>query len=151
MDQQDYFILWSVYLCAAFVLVLASIFFTSFLWRFLKEPIVIVVVILLFYPTIIDPEKAQYAPAIAVMAVDFVMHVGEHEIVLADKLFYIIKMTLIGYFIFALFIRWPIEFFVRKWWRNRQQKEEYYYQNNINDQDNDVEQQNTQLQASERL
>lgn len=146
MDQQDYFILWSVYLCAAFVLLLASIFFTGFLWRFLKEPIVIIVAILLFYPIVIDPGKSQYAPAIAVMAVDFLMHVGDHQVAIANDLFYKIEIVLIVYFVFAIFIRWPVETAIRKWWQNRLKK-----QQETNNQKDDFEQNNTDLQANEKL
>lgn len=145
MDQQDYFILWSVYLCAAFVLLLASIFFTGFLWRFLKEPIVIIVAILLFYPILIDPEKGQYAPAIAVMAMDFLMHVGDHQVEIANDLFYKIEMVLIAYFIFAIFIRWPVEIVVRKWWQSRRKKRQEDHAQE------DVMQQDVTLQANEKL
>ncbi|AZS51907.1 hypothetical protein DM558_14530 [Entomomonas moraniae] len=145
MDQQDYFILWSVYLCAAFVLLLASIFFTGFLWRFLKEPIVIIVAILLFYPILIDPEKGQYAPAIAVMAMDFLMHVGDHQVEIANDLFYKIEMVLIAYFIFAIFIRSPVEIVARKWWQSRRKKSQEDHA------PEDVMQQDVTLQANEKL
>lgn len=52
-------------------IVVSQYLFTSFLWRLIKEPIVLVITILLFSPTLINPEPAQYAPAIAVMAMDF--------------------------------------------------------------------------------
>lgn len=121
MYQQDYFILWSVYAMAAFILLLASIFFTSFLWRCIKEPIVLVIAILLFSPTLIDPAQGQYAPAIAVMAMDFLMQVGEHEVDIANELFYRIEIVLAIYFAFIIFIRWPLEYFFRKWWKSHQE------------------------------
>lgn len=146
MDQQDYFILWSVYLCAALILLLASVFFTNFLWRFLKEPIVIIIAILLFYPILIDPDKNQYAPAIAVMAMDFLMHVGDHQIAIANDLFYKIEIVLIAYFVFAIFIRWPVEVVVRKWWSNHRKKEQQE-----SSQNDDFEQSHSDLHASEKL
>lgn len=148
MDQQDYFILWSVYVSAAFVLLLASIFFTGFLWRFIKEPIVLAIVILLFYPIVIDPSKGQYAPAIAVMAIDFLMHVGDHQLEIANELFYAIEITLVVYFIFAIFIRWPIEFAFRRWWVKRKKQRKDVSQNH---QEDDIEQENMILHANEKL
>lgn len=124
MSQQDYFILWSVYSIAAVIALLASIFFTGFLWRILKEPVVIVVAILLFYPFLIDAEKAQYAPAIAVMAIDFLMGVGDNQSIIINQLVYFIEMALAVYFIFAIFVRWPIETVFRKWYRNRKQQKQ---------------------------
>ena len=124
MSQQDYFILWSIYSVTAVILLLASIFFTGFLWRIIKEPIVIIVAILLFYPIIIDPEKAQYAPAISVMAIDFLMGVGDHQVAIINQLVYCIEMALVVYFIFAIFIRWPIEIVFRKWYKNRKAQKE---------------------------
>lgn len=115
MNQQDYFILWSVYCVAAFILLLASIFFTNFLWRFLKEPIVLVVAILLFSPTLIDPINNQYAPSIAVMAMDFLLAVGHHDIEIANNLTYQIEVALAVYFVFIICVRWPIEYVFKKW------------------------------------
>lgn len=114
MNQQDYFILWSVYCVAAFILLLASIFFTNFLWRFLKEPIVLVVAILLFSPTLIDPINNQYAPSIAVMAMDFLLTVGHHDIEIANNLTYQIEVALAVYFVFIICVRWPIEYVFKK-------------------------------------
>lgn len=128
MCPQDYFILWSIYSVSAVVLLLASIFFTNFLWRIIKEPIVIIVAILLFYPILIDADKTQYAPAIAVMAIDFLMKVGKHETIIINQLVYIIEMVLVGYFIFAIFIRWPAEVAFRKWYRNRKAKQQLQVQ-----------------------
>lgn len=119
MSQQDYFVLWSIYSIAAVILLLASIFFTNFLWRIIKEPIVIVVAILLFYPILIDPEKSQYAPAISVMAIDFLMGVGANQITIINQLTYCIEVVLVSYFVFAIFIRWPIETIFRKWYTNK--------------------------------
>lgn len=124
MNPQDYFILWSIYCIAAVILLLASIFFTGFLWRFIKEPIVLVVAIILFSPTLIAPEQNQYAPAIAVMAMDFLMHVGEHDVSLASQLLYRIEVALAIYFFFAICIRWPVEYSFRKWWKKRQQNKQ---------------------------
>lgn len=119
MNQQDYYILWAVYVTAAIILLFACFFFTNFLWRWLKEPIGLMVAIILFSPTLIAPEQNQYAPSIAVLAMDFLMHMGDHVADIANELLYRIEIALAIYFIFAIFIRWPIEYGVGKWWRNR--------------------------------
>lgn len=151
MNQQDYFILWSVYAAAAFVLLLASIFFTSFLWRFIKEPIILVIAILLFSPTLINPEQSQYAPAIAVMAMDFLMQVGDHQIAIANELLYRVEIALAVYFIFAIFIRWPIEHGLRKWQQKRLEKKQQQDNTMVDMVSDEAFERNPNLQASEKL
>lgn len=151
MNQQDYFILWSVYAVAAFVLLLASIFFTSFLWRFIKEPIVLIVAILLFSPTLINPEQSQYAPAIAVMAMDFLMQVGDHQIAIANELLYRVQVALAIYFIFAIFIRWPMEYGFRKWQQKRLEAKQQRESAKVDMADDEFYEHNPSLQASEKL
>lgn len=148
MNQQDYFILWSIYAVAAFILLLASIFFTSFLWRLIKEPIVLVIAILLFSPTLINPEPAQYAPAIAVMAMDFLMQVGDHQVAIANELLYRVEIALAIYFIFAIFIRWPLEYGFRKWQQKRQSNKELVNTASVDD---EMQESQSSLQAEEKL
>lgn len=114
MNQQDYFILWSIYCIAAIVLLFASFFFTNFLWRWLKEPVVLIVAVVLFSPILIDPAYGQYAPAIAVLAMDILMQVGDHIAEILNMLAYRIVVVLACYFAFAIFIRWPIEIAFRR-------------------------------------
>lgn len=97
-------------------------FFTNFLWRFLKEPIVLIVAILLFSPTLIDPSHNQYAPAIAVMAMDFLWDIGSHDVAIANELTYRVEVTLAIYFMFIICIRWPVEYAFKRWWVKRKAK-----------------------------
>lgn len=151
MNQQDYFILWSVYCIAAFILLLASIFFTGFLWRFLKEPIVLIVAILLFSPTLIDSAHNQYAPSIAVMAMDFLWDIGSHDVAIANKLTYHIEIALAVYFIFIICIRWPVEYAFKKWWAKRKAKKTASSPSQTSVMDEQVLQNEVELQANERI
>lgn len=152
MSQQDYFILWSVYCVAAFILLLASIFFTNFLWRFLKEPIVLIVAILLFSPTLVDATHSQYAPAIAVMAMDFLWDIGSHDVTIANELTYRIEVALAIYFIFIICVRWPIEYAFNKWRAGRKAKKntQIASQDSMVDEQFAMQSENV-LQAKERI
>ena len=50
---------------------------TRWMWRYLREPLVVIVAVLLFTPTLIDPAKDVYA-AIAVSALDLMFKVGSN-------------------------------------------------------------------------
>lgn len=45
---------------------------TGWMWRWLREPLRLIVFILLFTPTPVDPQNDLYAPAIAITALDVV-------------------------------------------------------------------------------
>ena len=45
------------------------------MWRWLREPLRILMAVLLFSPTIIDPVKEKFAPAVAIAALDLAFKV----------------------------------------------------------------------------
>ncbi len=76
MSENDYLLAWYIYLGAAALGYLAGWQLTSGLWRWLREPIRLAGVILLFTPTLVDPEHGRYAPAVAIVALDVVFGAG---------------------------------------------------------------------------
>jgi hypothetical protein len=51
---------------------------TRWMWRWLREPLRLLVAVLLFSPTIIDPVKEKVAPALAITALDLLFKVGNN-------------------------------------------------------------------------
>ncbi|EXF93968.1 MFS transporter [Pseudomonas fluorescens HK44] len=108
MTENDYLIAWGLYAFAALGCLLVWMRLTRWMWRWLREPLRLLVVVLLFSPTIIDPVKEKFAPAIAITALDLLFKVGNNIWrAISDLVMY--SMIVFGiYLIFAL-IRFPIE------------------------------------------
>ncbi|MBN0210613.1 MFS transporter, partial [Pseudomonas aeruginosa] len=78
MNEQDYLIAWGAYAIAGLGLMLVFWLMTGWMWRLLREPLRLIVFILLFTPTPVDPQNDLYAPAIAITALDVVFNVGNN-------------------------------------------------------------------------
>ena len=108
MTENDYLIAWGLYAFAALGCLLVWFRLTRFMWRWLREPLRVLMAVLLFSPTIIDPVKEQFAPAVAITALDLAFKVGNNAWrAVSDLLMYAI-IALVLYGVFVL-IRWPIE------------------------------------------
>ena len=108
MTENDYLIAWGLYAFAAAGCLLVWCRMTRFMWRWLREPLRVLMAALLFSPTIIDPVKEQFAPAVAITALDLAFKVGNNVWrAVSDLLMY----TIIAFCVYAVFalIRWPIE------------------------------------------
>ncbi len=108
MTENDYLIAWGFYAFAALGCLLVWWRLTRFMWRWLREPLRVLIAVLLLSPTIIDPVKEQFAPALAITALDLAFKVGNNAWrAVSDLLMY----TIIAFCLYALFvlIRWPIE------------------------------------------
>lgn len=69
--QQDYLLAWSAYGIAAFVGLMVWFKMTSWIsWRWLREPLRLLVAILLFVPSPVLMDEPIYAPSIAMLALD---------------------------------------------------------------------------------
>ena len=108
MTENDYLIAWGLYAFAALGCLLVWMRMTRWMWRYLREPLRVIVAVLLFSPTIIDPVKEKFAPAIAITALDLLFKVGNNAWRAISDLFmyFIIAMGL--YLVFVA-IRLPIE------------------------------------------
>ncbi|MBC9250198.1 MFS transporter [Pseudomonas alcaligenes] len=115
MTEQDYLLAWGVYAVAALGCLLVWLRMTGWIWRWLREPLRLLVAVLLLTPTIVDPARDLYAPAIAVTALDVLFKVGNNAWhAVADLAIY----GVIAFAVWLLFaaLRWPLE----RWWQGRQ-------------------------------
>lgn len=116
MFENENLLAWAVYGIAALGCLLVWFRLTSWMWRYLREPLRVIVAVLLFSPTIVDPNKELFAPAIAVSALDILFKVGNNLWRAVADLALYGMIALIAYLIFVA-IRWPIE----RWWNERRQ------------------------------
>ena len=108
MTEHDYLLAWSLYGAAALGCLLVWLRMTGWLWRWLREPLRVIVAVLLFSPTVVDPAKDLFAPAIAITALDLLLKVGNNAWRAAADLSMYAMLAMGVYLLFAL-IRWPFE------------------------------------------
>lgn len=104
----EYLLAWSAYGIAALGLLLVWFRITRPMWRYVREPLRLVVAVLLLTPTIVDPAKELFAPAVAITALDLLFKLGNNAWrAVADLALYgLIALGLYGVFVA---VRWPIE------------------------------------------
>lgn len=114
MIDNDYQLAWALYAVAALGCLLVGFRLTGWMWRYLREPLRLLMAVLLLTPTIVDPGRELFAPAIAITAMDLLLKVGNNAWrAVAD-------LALFGLIAFALYlllvaIRWPLQ----RWWKGR--------------------------------
>ncbi len=108
MTENDYLIAWGLYAFAALGCLLVWMRMTRWMWRWLREPLRLLMAVLLFCPTIVDPVKDKVAPALAIVALDVLFKVGNNVWRAAsDLLMY--SMIAFGIYLIFVLIRFPIE------------------------------------------
>ena len=108
MTENDYLIAWGLYAFAALGCLLVWMRITRWMWRWLREPLRLLVAVLLFSPTIIDPVKEKVAPAIAITALDLLFKVGNNAWrAISDLLMY--GMIAFGCYLVFVAIRFVLE------------------------------------------
>lgn len=108
MTDNDYTTAWGLYLFAALGCLLVWYLMTRWMWRYLKEPLLVLVAVLLFTPTTVDPVKDALAPAVAITALDLLFKVGNNVwTAVSDLAMY--GMFAFGAYLLFVLIRWPIE------------------------------------------
>ncbi|WJN58132.1 MFS transporter [Pseudomonas sp. SO81] len=114
MTEQDYLLAWGIYAISALGCLLVWFRMTGWMWRWLREPLRVIVAVLLLTPTIVDPAKELFAPAIAITALDLLFEVGKNAWrAVADLAIY--GLIALGVWLAIAFLRWPLE----RWWENR--------------------------------
>lgn len=108
MTENDYLIAWGLYAFAAVGCLLVWMRLTTWMWRYLREPLRVLMAVLLFSPTIIDPVKAKVAPSIAITALDLAFKVGNNAWRAISDLF-MYSMIALGIYLIFVLIRLPIE------------------------------------------
>jgi len=104
----DYLLAWTIYGIAALGCLLVWFRVTRPLWRWLREPLRLIAAVLLLTPTIVDPTRELFAPAVAITALDILFKVGNNAWrAVADLALY----GLIAFGLYAVFValRWPVE------------------------------------------
>jgi hypothetical protein len=123
MTENDYYIAWGIYAVAALGCLLVWLRLTGWMWRWLREPLRVLGAALLLTPTVVDPAKDQYAPAVAISALDLLFKVaGNAWRAISDLAMYSV-IALAAYIVFAL-VRWPLERSARARRAERQAVEE---------------------------
>ncbi|MNH18842.1 hypothetical protein D3C79_785630 [compost metagenome] len=108
MTENDYTFAWGLYAVAALGCLLVGFKLTGWMWRWLREPLRVILAVLLLTPTVVDPVKEDFAPALAITALDLAFKVGNNAWrAISDFAMYgMIAFAL--YFVFVL-LRWPLE------------------------------------------
>lgn len=108
MTENDYLTAWGLYAFAALGCLWVWFKLTGWMWRWLREPLRVLVAVLLFSPTIIDPVKEKFAPAVAITALDLAFKVGSNVWrAVSDLAMY--TMIAFGLYVLFVLVRWPLE------------------------------------------
>ncbi|EKT4523112.1 MFS transporter [Pseudomonas putida] len=108
MTENDYTLAWGLYALAALGCLWVGFKLTGWMWRWLREPLRVVLAVLLLTPTIVDPVKESFAPAIAITTLDLAFKVGNNAWRAASDLAMYGLIAFILYGVFVL-VRWPLE------------------------------------------
>ncbi|MBX9755103.1 MAG: MFS transporter [Pseudomonadaceae bacterium] len=108
MNEHDYQLALALYAGAALGCLLVGWRITGWMWRWLREPLRVLMAVLLLAPTLVDPAKEQFAPALAITALDLLFKVGNNVWRAVADLSLYAMLAFAAYLLFAL-IRWPIE------------------------------------------
>jgi uncharacterized membrane protein YeiB len=108
MNQHDYQLVLALYAAAAFGCLLVGFRITRWMWRWLREPLRVLMAVLLLAPTLVDPAKEQFAPSVAITALDLLFKVGNNAWRAVADLSLYAMLAFAAYLLFAL-IRWPLE------------------------------------------
>ena len=108
MTENDYTLAWGLYAVAALGCLWVGFKITGWMWRWLREPLRVILAVLLLTPTVVDPAKDAVAPAIAITALDLAFKVGNNAWrAISDFAMY----GMIAFALYLLFVllRWPPE------------------------------------------
>ncbi|MBF7731553.1 MFS transporter [Pseudomonas sp. N040] len=108
MTENDYLLAWGAYAFAALGCLLVWCLMTGWMWRWLREPLRLLVLVLLCTPTVVDPGKDAFAPAIAIAAMDLLLDVGNNAWRAVADLATYGMIAFVLYLLFAL-LRWLVE------------------------------------------
>lgn len=112
--NDDYLLAWAAYAVAALGCLLVWFQLTNWMWRWLREPLRVIVAVLLLTPTIVDPAKELFAPAIAITALDLLFKTGNNAWrAVADLVLY--GLIALGLYLLLAALRWQLG----RWWRAR--------------------------------
>src|SRR5690554_6661734 len=105
MTENDYQLAWGIYAVSALGCLLAWFYFTSWMWRYLREPLRVLAAVMLFTPTVVDPARDLYAPAIAMTVMDLLFKVSNDAWRSVADLVMYGAMVFVVYLLFVV-LRW---------------------------------------------
>lgn len=110
MITNEYELAWVLYGVAALGCFWVWTFFTRWMWRYLREPLWVAVAVLLFSPTLVDPNGTAWVPSLAMAAMDIAFKVNNDAWrALADIMLYG-TLAFAAYLVFAV-VRFLVEHF----------------------------------------
>lgn len=108
MTENDYTLAWGLYAVAALGCLWVGFKLTGWMWRWLREPLRVILAVLLLTPTVVDPGKGAMAPAIAITALDVAFKVGNNAWrAVSDFAMY--GLIAFGLYLAFVLLRWPLE------------------------------------------
>ena len=105
MTENDYQLAWGFYAVSALGCLLAWFYSTGWMWRYLREPLRVIAAVILFTPTVVDPARDFYAPAIAMTVMDLLFKVSNDAWRSVADLVMYGGMVFVVYLVFVL-LRW---------------------------------------------
>lgn len=123
MFENEYQIAWGIYCAAGLLAMLVWFKMTGWMWRYLREPLWILMALIIFTPAVAGGNPAQYSPAIVVIAADKVLHHGTGVFALEMLLSYAI-IAFAAYIVFAL-VRLPFLIYFNKRKKAKAQAKQY--------------------------
>ncbi len=101
MFENDYTVVWLLYLLGALGCLAVWYRMTCWMWRYLREPLWLLGAVLLLTPTLVDPERSIYAPALAIAVIDLLFELGNNAWrAVSDLLMY----ALLGFGLYLLLL-----------------------------------------------
>jgi hypothetical protein len=119
MNEHDYQLVLALYGAAALGCLLVGWRITRWMWRWLREPLRVLLAVLLLAPTLVDPGKEQFAPSVAITALDLLFKVGNNAWRAVADLSMYAMLAFGAYLLFAL-VRWPFLNLAQKRQQERQ-------------------------------
>lgn len=111
MISNEYELAWVLYGVAALGCFWVWTFFTRWMWRYLREPLWLAAAVILFSPTLVDPNGTAWVPSLAMAAMDLAFKVNNDAWrALADMMLY----GTVAFCVYLAFVM--IRFLVGHYW-----------------------------------
>lgn len=108
MIENEYLLAWAIYAVAALGCLLVWFRMTGWMWRWVREPLRVVMGVLLLTPTLVDQARDLYAPALAITALDLLFHAGSSAWRSVSDLVLYSLSALCFYLVLAV-LRWLVQ------------------------------------------
>ncbi|SDT98084.1 hypothetical protein [Halopseudomonas salegens] len=97
-NEAEYQLIWSVYLVAALLGWLVWWQMTRWIsWWFVREPLWVMMAVVLFTPVRADPEQAWMAPGSIILALDTLLDTGENQARVLGEMSLVLALALVAW------------------------------------------------------